>query len=475
MHFSIARCVSGLLIACGVGLLAACGGGADTDTATGSAGCPASTRSLSVKATCVASIEWGPEGRALAIGQSVVFSATAFDAARTPITDQPLTFSSSQPAVATVSNATARGVTVTAVANGVTTLTASLGGKSSTITLTVGIGTDIQVTGRVIDGETRAGIAATVEYQEQAGRPLGGNVTAADGSFSFAAPPDVVAVRVTASKAGFVTTTLLQSLDRAGTQLETIVLVRETATPGAITGTVRDATNGNGINGARVELHRGQGFVVAGGVVATASTDAAGTYSFAGLAAGTYTVVASKADFRVGQRTAITVLTTSVERQDVVLSPEGAAVNVRIVLTWGSTPADLDAHLTGPNPSDANRFHVFYSNRLSAGATPFAGLDVDRRDGNGPETISLTKLNPGGFYRYSVHDYTNGAKPGLTELGQSGAKVELYTANGLRTFFVPNQAGNLWTVFELSGDIANPTITDRNAMGAAPLDEATIP
>ena len=437
-------------------LLAHCGGGG------GSAG-------------PVASVRVAPAGVTIGVGQTATLTAEALDSNGAVLSGKTFTFSSSNAAVASVSGA-GNSATVTALAIGNAEISASSEGKTGPpANIAVTAVTDTQVTGRVIDGETRAGVAATVEYQEQVGRPLGGNVTAADGSFSFVAPTDVAAVRVTASKAGYVTTTLLQSLDRGGTQLETIVLVRETATPGAITGTVRDATNGDGINGARVELHRGQGFTLAGGVVANTSTDAAGTYSFAGLAAGTYTVVAFKADFRVGQRTAITVSTTSVERQDVVLSPEGAAANVRIVLTWGSTPADLDAHLTGPNPSDANRFHVFFANRLSAGATPFAGLDVDRRDGNGPETISITKLNPGGFYRYSVHDYTNGAKPGLTELGRSGAKVEVYTGAGLRTFFVPNEAGNLWTVFELSGDIANPTFTERNAMGAAPLDEATIP
>ena len=92
--------------------------------------------------------------------------------------------------------------------------------------------------------------------------------------------------------------------------------------------------------------------------------------------------------------------------------------------------------------------------------------------GPGQETITITKLNPGGVYRYSVHDFTNRENAGRTELGRSGAKVELYTAAGLRTFFVPKQSGNLWTVFELSGDIANPTITARNEMGAAEIPDS---
>jgi hypothetical protein len=139
----------------------------------------------------------------------------------------------------------------------------------------------------------------------------------------------------------------------------------------------------------------------------------------------------------------------------------------------GGKVSTLDAHLTGPNPSDPGRFHVYFLNRLDADATPFAGLDLDDRDGNGPETITITRLSTG-VYRYSVHDFTNRSRGGSSELGQSGAKVELHTRSATQTFFVPNQAGNLWTVFELSGDIVNPTVTPRNTMGVTE-DFNTIP
>ena len=101
-------------------------------------------------------------------------------------------------------------------------------------------------------------------------------------------------------------------------------------------------------------------------------------------------------------------------------------------------------------------------------------LDVDDTSSFGPETITLTKLNPGA-YRYSVHDFTNKVSATSTALGSAGAKVELYvpSKSSPTVFFVPNQRGTLRTVFELTGDISNPTVTPRNEMGLAD-NEANI-
>jgi len=122
--------------------------------------------------------------------------------------------------------------------------------------------------------------------------------------------------------------------------------------------------------------------------------------------------------------------------------------------------------LTGPN-ADPSRFHVYFSSRGTTTAAPFAGLDLDDTSGFGPETVTITQFNSGN-YRYSVHDYSNRSSSTSSALGSSGAKVEVYTSTGLvQTFFVPHQSGTLWTVFEMTGTIANPVITPRNTMGLA--------
>ena len=242
---------------------------------------------------------------------------------------------------------------------------------------------------------------------------------------------------------------------------------------------MRDATTTSnaGIPGAEVNLLKGQG--EAGLFVSSTKSDAGGAYSFTGLEAGVYIIRVVASRYSNCGRTVIPLQASANAVQNVVCSPIGSAPAIRVVLTWGSNPRDLDAHLTGPNVSDAGRFHVYYPtvNRGNTDNAPFAKLDVDNTSGGGPETITITRLNSG-VYRYSVHDYTNRTPPptGTTALGVSGAKVELYVPGILTptTFFAPNQRGNLWTVFELSGSLFNHTVTPRNEMSLV-ADEANIP
>ncbi len=78
-------------------------------------------------------------------------------------------------------------------------------------------------------------------------------------------------------------------------------------------------------------------------------------------------------------------------------------------------------------------------------------LDVDDQDGEGPETITVTKPMDGTF-TYSVHDFTNKGLTNSTELANSMATVEVYIGNNPpKVFNVPNQPGTLWKVFTYDG------------------------
>lgn len=117
---------------------------------------------------------------------------------------------------------------------------------------------------------------------------------------------------------------------------------------------------------------------------------------------------------------------------------------MRVVLTWGEAPKDLDSHLAYAGN------HIFFSHQRGDDAN----LDVDDTTSYGPETITLERKHFGTSYVYAVHDFTDRSDPGSRALSNSAAKVFVYVGASLvRTYSVPkNKVGNLWTVFRLGGD-----------------------
>ena len=465
MRWRFVRRVQFLLTGLCLLVLAACGGGDPGSACTGAS--PASAKDTCVSASGaaadVASVRIAPDAATIATDQTATLTAQALDANGNVLSGKVFSFASNNVAIAKVADPASNPSTVTGVSEGVALITASSAGKSAIAVVTVRSRADIQVTGRVVDGQTRAGLAgAQVEIRNGSFATTG-----ADGAYSFSIPYILSDQRpLTASLTGYSSTTIAVLITPPSTEIEPILLVRDKGVSSIINGSVRNARNNQALPGALVTLSRGQNISVAAAFVASTTADSQGGYSFVGLRAGTYTVAASVNEFSNCQRTAIAVAANEAVVQDVVCSPINGN-EIRIVLTWGANPSDLDAHLTGPN-SDASRFHVYYptSNRGNASASPFAVLDVDDTSSFGPETITVTRFNSGA-YRYSVHDFTNRNSATSTALGNSGAKVELYTSSSMapQTFFVPNQRGTLWTVFELTGDIRNPTVTPRNEMG----------
>lgn len=117
---------------------------------------------------------------------------------------------------------------------------------------------------------------------------------------------------------------------------------------------------------------------------------------------------------------------------------------LRVVLTWGDTPKDMDSHIAYPGS------HIYWRSRRGADAN----LDVDDTNGFGPETVTLERKHQGETYVYAVHDYTDRNDPSTSALSASQAKVFVYVGESLvRTYYVPqNQPGNLWTVFRITGE-----------------------
>lgn len=127
----------------------------------------------------------------------------------------------------------------------------------------------------------------------------------------------------------------------------------------------------------------------------------------------------------------------------------------RIVLTWGSSPRDLDSHLWTPS-INGSAAHVYYSNKMNPDTHPYVGLDVDDISSYGPETITINRLYPG-TYTYSVYNYSGG------DIAGSGATVRIYNANGLiKQLTVPSSgSGEWWDIFEINGSTGALTVKNQ--------------
>ena len=136
---------------------------------------------------------------------------------------------------------------------------------------------------------------------------------------------------------------------------------------------------------------------------------------------------------------------------------------LRVVLSWGATPSDLDSHIVYPEN------HVYFSEKQGRDAH----LDVDDTSSYGPETITLRKKRFGETYVYAVRDFTNVSAPVSNALSHSQAKVFVYIGQSLvRTYYVPKgQDGNLWTVFRITG---SGEIQDINRMENTDLESRAI-
>jgi len=129
---------------------------------------------------------------------------------------------------------------------------------------------------------------------------------------------------------------------------------------------------------------------------------------------------------------------------------------IKIALTWGSEPYDLDAHLTFPG--SLGREHVYYSNKIVEGQ---AFLDTDDTSSYGPEIITVQSLNDG-VYRYSVHHYS-----GSATISTSNALVTM-TIDGLGTYVStpPSGAagsGDVWHVWDVTvsgGEVVRVDVLD---------------
>lgn len=350
--------------------------------------------------------------------------------------------------------------------------TLSVGGKNFTANVVIVSG---DVTDVVLPPGTPTSLAdvAITATPTDPALPSIAATTGADGSYSLALLNGVSYV-INFSKTGYAPVDYSLTPDSLNTTLETVRMLHDPAQTtgnGTASGRIVNAFDGSAAPGLTMNLRNGMNFST-GPVIATATTDATGSYIFASIPAGIYTAEINGQIVNTGGTTPVDIPTTyftiivvggsTYPGQDYAVIGGLQANQYRVVLTWGLAPHDLDSHMTGPAASGdttqtSGRFHVYYANKQYAfGPTKYVDLDLDDTSSYGPETTTLYNQIPG-VYRFSVHNFS-----GESPLYSSGAQVKLYKGNVLKvTFHVPTRSttANVWTVFEINGDVITPKNT----------------
>ena len=237
-------------------------------------------------------------------------------------------------------------------------------------------------------------------------------------------------------------------------------------------GTVIDAFTGEGVKGLTLDVYKDINLSLdfeegSEKYVETLITDENGMYHTSAIEAGNYTVVVR--DDRVLQDEAerynkttfiIKILgDTDILSQNGTVSGKLNKNQMRIVLTWGASPRDLDSHLSIKTESGTNG-HVYFGNKMfSVGEAECANLDLDDTTGYGPETTTIyTEID--GTFTFYVHNWSGGTSDALSN---SGASVSVYTGYAtlpFRVYYLPVGNGYDWYVFTY--DSVAGTITDIN-------------
>ena len=286
--------------------------------------------------------------------------------------------------------------------------------------------------------------------------PVAQTMTQSNGSYQMTLPAGAV-YSLKFAKAGLIDITYNNiTVDPGQTlPLESIYqLSTAYSGQGTVGGTIWNALDGAGIPNVTLKLRAGIN-VFTGNVEATTTTNASGEFQV-NLNGGNYTAEASNANFSTTYFSILSVGGQTRSNQNTSMSPPLNEGEIRVVLTWGDDPNDLDSHMTGPLTGSAERFHVYYSEKGDRDQSPFTFLDHDDTNEYGPETITIAQQFDG-VYRYSVHDFSNryaDANNPSQALSASRAKVSVYSgADLIKSYNVPSNVGaTLWTVFELNGE-----------------------
>lgn len=324
------------------------------------------------------------------------------------------------------------------------------------ISLPLALG-DVQ--GIAVNAQTGQAISGVdVELFEDDGTPVDSTTTAANGTFSFPALQDLD-YYITLNTPGFMETKIwTRAPADAVTQLPEGKMVREPVVlHGTAAGFIRNALTGGPLNGVDLEFRRGINAPTSEPVLYTARTTFTGRYIVNNMRAGVYTARAAATTNMCESNIVVwTQGAETIDNQNAALSQALLEGQMRIVLTWGATPSDLDSHLWAPHYgcNAQNPYHLYFAARQCG---VIVNLDVDDTTSFGPETTTVgVSQDPviGQTYSFLVHDYSNlGSGSSQAMSNSPGLEVNVYSSGGaaecLQTTFTmpPNTPATVWHVF----------------------------
>lgn len=134
-------------------------------------------------------------------------------------------------------------------------------------------------------------------------------------------------------------------------------------------------------------------------------------------------------------------------------------VPLRVTLSWGEEPKDLDLHLTILTPGSINTpVTVDYQDHGSLTSFPWAKLGEDKREGFGPEEIQVSQWVPSSVYHFTVNNFSN-----EISLTQSKAKIAI-SLNAQPPIEIPcpiTGGGESWEVFSYDTESSQLRICNR--------------
>ena len=365
------------------------------------------------------------------------------------------------------------------------------------------------IQGNIINYSTNSGLSGVNVIFTSSGATTYSTTTDSNGDYSQSSLP-LDSYTISYSKSGYISSTQSGALetDQQTLSAAKLTMLPNTCGSGNITGTIKNALNGNTVGG--VTLNARSGFNVTSGTIVKSATTVAsggskGTYTLGTLDAGLYTVQTSKTGH---MSTAFNVrLCGGASGQNANISDSLPAGAMRMILAWEGSE-DFDSHLlipctsgtcSGSNKNDkshlwwttdqdtsavyngvtTNDYHYYYDIVGTGSKSDNVTLDQDNMAGTGsgsntgPETITISKLRSG-TYRYLVHAYDRSVASPYTSntrnIADNATVVQVCYETSCRNLYPPNSGGDLWTVFDFNKDDGGLKILNIMGNEQSPID-----